>query len=84
MDHSPAGRVLNVVKEGGRDVAIRECAQGHPAHLYLANDLTIAQLAPTRAEMGRSLRPNLTCSTQPRKEHTYDQLHPSAMAHKIG
>ena len=41
-----AGRIVNVVRSDGRDVALDHCPERRPAHLHVANDPTIRHLRP--------------------------------------
>ena len=49
------GLIVNVVRRDGVEVAIRECPQGAPARLYLADDPTIAHLIPDSDAVGTQL-----------------------------
>jgi AAA domain/Bifunctional DNA primase/polymerase, N-terminal len=52
-------KIVNVAKENGHDVALDHCAQGRPAHLYLASDPTISKLRPNPGEVGAKSSPAL-------------------------
>jgi len=46
------GRIVNVVKENGVEVALDHCPQGRPAHLFPADDPAIKQLIPAPESAG--------------------------------
>jgi hypothetical protein len=46
------GRIVNIGKEDGAEVALAECPERKPARLYLADDPTIKHLLPARGADG--------------------------------
>ncbi len=53
------GRLVNVVKRDGVDVALDHCPERSPARLYLADDPTITHLRPGRGADGAQAGPAL-------------------------
>jgi hypothetical protein len=52
-----AGRIVNVAKEDGVDVALAYCPERKPSRLHRADDLSISHLLPARGAAGEQIAP---------------------------